>query len=105
MKQAINLQKMFILDDSFFGQIKDFQFIPHHVWVEFINNYVYNSKNVSLLLRRFSDIFVLMAFDKTEAILKSGEKSWSDFMTPDQLQILAKNGYYIVGFILVQSKE
>lgn len=94
----------FIINDAFFGKIKDLP-INGEAIKHFINDVIYKHPNWNILLKNLSDLYVLSAFHDSEKYLKDGEKSWKEIMNKDEYNILKKNRYYIVSFMLIKEKN
>lgn len=94
----------FIINDAFFGKIKDVP-ISTEAIKHFLDNVVYNHPNWGILLQNLSDIYVLVASFGAQRLLKDGEKSWKEIMKKDEYDILEKNMYFIVSYMLVREKD
>lgn len=97
------MSKEFIINDAYFGKIKD-SFISGEALKHFIEKVVYNNPNCEVLLRHFSDIYVLVAHFSQNGFIKDGKKSWKELMNKDEYDILEKNRYFILAYMLVTEK-
>ncbi len=71
----------------------------------FVENVLLKHPNWRILLKNLSDIYVLMANIGSQKCLKEGEKSWKEIMNKEEYDILKKNNYYIVAYMLVEEKN
>ena len=92
-----------IINDANFGKIKDI-YIEGDTIKQFINNVIYNHANFNILLQRLSDIYVLVASFDSQKYIKNGEKSWKEIMTKEQYDILEKNKYLVIAYMLIDEK-
>lgn len=51
-------------------------------------DHLFDHPNASLLMRHFSDLYVLIAYHGSEKYLRPGEKSWKDILTDIQYNAL-----------------
>lgn len=93
----------FCFKDAFFLKIKDCRYGGDEWIKEFLNECIYKHPNSSLLLRNMSDIYVLLALKGSDNYVNEdkGEKKWIEIMNNDQYELLTKNGYYVLGYILI----
>jgi hypothetical protein len=76
--------------------------------MEFINNYIDKQLHKCSLLKRLSDMYVLLGRYASERWRTSGEASWSELFPDDQAEDLAflkKHGYWIMGVLLISEQE
>jgi hypothetical protein len=98
-----NMSKEWIIKDAEFGKIKDI-YIEGETIKEFINNVIYKHPNWSILLKNLSDIYVLVASLGSQNYLKNSEKSWKEIMNKEQYELLEKNRYFVIGYMLVDER-
>jgi hypothetical protein len=98
-----NMSKEWIIKDAEFGKIKDI-YIEGETIKEFINNVIYKHHNWSILLKNLSDIYVLVASLGSQNYLKNSEKSWKEIMNKEQYELLEKNRYFVIGYMLVDER-
>ena len=98
------MSKHWIINDSYFGKIKDLTFLGESI-KHFINDVVYKHPNWDILLRNLSDIYVLVASFANQKLLKDGEKSWKEIMKKDEYDILEKNNNFVVSYMLVKEEN
>ena len=65
-------QKIGIINDAYFGKIKNVP-ISGEAIKQFINNVVYKHPNREVLLKNLSDIYVLVAYYDAQKLLREGE--------------------------------
>lgn len=97
------MSKEWIIKDAEFGKIKDI-YIEGETIKEFINNVIYKHHNWSILLKNLSDIYVLVASLGSQNYLKNSEKSWKEIMNKEQYELLEKNRYFVIGYMLVDER-
>ena len=97
------MSKEWIIKDAEFGKIKDI-YIEGETIKEFINNVIYKHPNWSILLKNLSDIYVLVASLGSQNYLKNSEKSWKEIMNKEQYELLEKNRYFVIGYMLVDER-
>ena len=96
------MSKDWIINDADFKKIKDLHGnISGNVIKHFINTVVYVHPNWNILLKNLSDIYVLVASFNAQKYLQDGEKTWKEIMKKDEYDILEKNNYFIVAYMLV----
>jgi hypothetical protein len=93
-----------IMNDLDFKQIKNTT-LDENVLKEFIENEVYKHPNCGILLKHFSDIYVLIACIDSHKYLKHGEKNWKDVMNKEKYNILEQNNKLIIGYMLIEKKD
>ena len=98
------MSEHWIIKDSVLGKIKDV-LISGEAIKHFVNDVVYKHPNWGILLKNLSDIYVLVASFGAQSLLKDGEKSWKEIMKKDEYDILEKNGYFVVSYMLVKEKN
>ena len=94
-----------IVNDASFYQIKDSHFLNFNTLTEFLENNIYYHSNKGILLKNFSDIFVLVACYHSENFVHANEKKWKDILTKTQYRKLQENGYYIIAYMLISKKN
>lgn len=103
LNALINILKnmTFILQDSVLLKISKTN--PNHSSAirEFLENTVLKHVNSSWLIRRFSDIYVLIASKSSDDLSKEDEKNWVDILSSEQAELINKNHYFVLGFILI----
>ena len=100
------MSKDWIINDATFRKIKDLSTnISDNVIKHFINTVVYVHPNCNTLLKQLSDIYVLVASFNAQKYLQDGEKTWKEIMTKNENDILEKNNYFIVAYMLVAEKD
>lgn len=95
------MSKHWIINDASFGKIKD-QCISGESIKQFLDDVVYKHPNWDNLLQNLSNIYVLVASLGSQDILKDGETSWNDIMEKKQYDILEKNKYFIVSYMMTK---
>jgi len=98
------MSKDWIINDAYFGKIKDLPIMGETI-KQFLDDVVYKHPNWSILLQNLSDIYVLVASLNAQCLLKDGEKSWKEIMKKDEYDILEKNRYFVVAYMLVNEKD
>jgi hypothetical protein len=98
------MSKDWIINDAYFGKIKDLPIMGETI-KQFLDDVVYKHPNWSILLQNLSDIYVLVASLDAQCLLKGNEKSWKEIMKKDEYDILEKNRYFVVTYMLVNEKH
>jgi len=98
------MSKDWIINDAYFGKIKDLPIMGETI-KQFLDDVVYKHPNWSILLQNLSDIYVLVASLDAQRLLKGNEKSWKEIMKKDEYDILEKNRYFVVTYMLVNEKH
>lgn len=98
------MSKDWIINDAYFEKIKDLPIMGKTI-KQFLDDVVYKHPNWSILLQNLSDIYVLVASLDAQRLLKDNEKSWKEIMKKDEYDILEKNGYFVVAYMLVNEKH
>jgi hypothetical protein len=98
------MSKEWIINDANFSKIKDAPFMNEDSIKHFINTVVYKHPNSGILLRNFSDIYVLNALIGSQSYLKDGEKSWKEIMNKEEYDILEKNRTFVIAYMLVEER-
>ena len=98
------MSKDWIINDAYFGKIKDLPIMGETI-KQFLHYVVYQHHNWSILLQNLSDIYVLVASLGAQRLLKGNEKSWKEIMKKDEYDILEKNRYFVVAYMLVNEKH
>jgi len=98
------MSKDWIINDAYFGKIKDLPIMGETI-KQFLDDVVYKHPNWSILLQNLSDIYVLVASLGAQRLLKGNEKSWKEIMKKDEYDILEKNRYFVVAYMLVNEKH
>jgi hypothetical protein len=98
------MSKDWIINDAYFGKIKDLPIMGETI-KQFLDDVVYKHPNWSILLQNLSDIYVLVASLDAQRLLKGNEKSWKEIMKKDEYDILEKNRYFVVAYMLVNEKH
>ena len=98
------MSKDWIINDAYFGKIKDLPIMGETI-KQFLDDVVYKHPNWSILLQNLSDIHVLVASFDAQSCLKDGEKTWEQIMKKDEYDILEKNRYFVVAYMLVNEKH
>lgn len=98
------MSKDWIINDAYFGKIKDLPIMGETI-KQFLDDVVYKHPNWSILLQNLSDIYVLVASFDAQSCLKDGEKTWEQIMKKDEYDILEKNRYFVVAYMLVNEKH
>lgn len=98
------MSKDWIINDAYFGKIKDLPIMGETI-KQFLDDVVYKHPNWSILLQNLSDIYVLVASFDAQSCLKDGEKTWEQIMKKDEYDILEKNRYFVVAYMLVNEKD
>lgn len=94
-----------MINDAYFGKIRDVPGVNSEVLTQFIENVVYKHPNCELLLRQLSDIYVLVASIDAQIYKREGEKTWKDIMNKEQYDILEKNRNFIISYMLITKKH
>lgn len=94
----------FIINDAYFGKIKELP-ISGETIKHFIDDVLYKHPNWRILLKNLSDIYVLVASFSDQKLLKDSEKSWKDIMKKQDYEILEKNNYFIISYMLITEKN
>lgn len=98
------MSKDWIINDAYFGKIKDLPIMGETI-KQFLDDVVYKHPNWRILLQNLSDIYVLVASLDAQCLLKGNEKSWKEIMKKDEYDILEKNRYFVVTYMLVNEKH
>lgn len=93
----------FVFSDADFCPVKEIH--QANIIKEFIDSYIYNSKQCSYLLRNLSNVYVLIANIDSEELTKENECKWDSFLDSDQMDLLKTNGKYIIGYIGIGEKS
>ena len=93
-----------IIKEAWFQKIKDMNFLYEDTIKQFIKKVVYKHPNCLVLLKNFSDIYVLVASFSSQTLLKPGEKSWKEIMNKKQYDLLEKNGTLVIAYMLANEK-
>ena len=91
------MSEHWIINDSALGKIKDVP-ISGEAIKHFVNDVVYKHPNCETLLKNLSDIYVLVASFGSQRL-------WKEIMKKDEYDILEKNGYFVVSYMLVKEKN
>lgn len=94
-----------VLHDAIFSKICDLNTITYEIIYEFIKNYICKCPDKGILLKNLSNIYVLYGMQNSDNYVKSTEKKWKDILNDEQYEIMQKNNYYILGFILIDKKK
>ena len=90
-----------IITDCSFQQIVSLVNIRTEVLTEFIDNVLYKLPHATILLKDFSNIYVLVAHLGSESLVQKGEKKWEDILNEDQYTFLKKNHKMIIAYMLL----
>ena len=94
----------FIINDTYFGKIKEVP-ISGETIKHFIDDVLYKHPNWHILLKNLSDIYVLVASLSAQKLLKDSDITWKDIMKKQDYEILEKNNYFIIGYMLITEKN
>ena len=102
------MSKEFIINDAYFGKIKDLP-ISGETIKQFIDNVVYKHPNWDMLLQNLSDIYIYMcvlvaSFD-AQTYCRDGEKTWKEIMKREEYDILEKNRKLVIAYMLITEKN
>lgn len=95
----------FVIRDAHFGKIADLPHSDTRFLKQFISSVVFNHPNDDILLKRLSDVYVLVASIGSDGLRHPGEKSWESIMKPKDYDILKENRHMVIGYMLVTRKD
>ena len=98
------MSKEWIINDANLTKIKNSR-LNEDDMKHFINTVVYKHPNSSILLKNFSDIYVLVADIYSHVYLKDGEKSWKEIMNKEEYDILEKNKRFVIVYMLLEESK
>lgn len=99
------VEHRWIVNDAYFGKVKDIWITYDNSLKQFVNNDIYNHPNSFQLLTNLSDLYILVASIGSQNYLKDGEDSWKDIMDKENYELLEKNKYSVIGYMMVTEGE
>ena len=99
------MSKNWVINDAYSGTIEDQPPGAGESINQFMTDVILKHPNCNILLPKFSYIYVLVASQGSQQYLESGENSWKEIMKKEQYDILDKNKYLIIAFMMVKKKD
>ena len=94
-----------IVNDGYFGKIKDVHSDDNDYLRQFIVEIIFKHPNKNDLLKNFSDLYILVANISSHHHLREDELSWENIMNEEQYKILKKNKKMVIAYMLVSEKN
>ena len=93
-----------IINDAYFGKLKDVS-INNEAIKQFWTDVVIKHPNKNILMKNFSDIYVLVASVDTQTYLTHGEKTWKEIMNEQQYNMLEENKKLVIAYMITTEKD
>jgi hypothetical protein len=93
----------FLQQNTCFGKLNTMSYISFDSIKEFVDNYIYNHLNKSTLLPELSNMYILLADNSGNN--SDIDNKWQNILADYQYDLLKKNKFYILGFILAHTHE